>query len=511
MSKIEAIDLTFGYNGMVENVFEHMNFILDTSWKTGIIGRNGIGKTTLLKILCGEYEFSGSLEKEIEVYYFPYDVTDVENTVENVMLDIVGNYRFLEEKMEECLQASEEENLTEYAEYLNEYIDKDGYNIRLHIEEQLRFLGVRENILSSEFSCLSAGEKTKILLAALFLKPNTFLVIDEPTNHLDLEGRQILAEYLKKKAGYILVSHDRAFMNHCVDHILSINKKTVSVSVGNYDTWRENFDNQNTFNENKSDTLKKDATHYKNKAEEFRIWSENAGSEKANKKFSARKRNMEHRELLAEEKRKKVIIETEYAPELRINYRKSDYELLLRCHGLHKKVAGRELFSDIFFEVKAGKRLVLRGCNGCGKSTLLKGLVEETHMDGYISKAAELKISYLPQDFDDFNGTMEDFIEEYHLDKTAFFSVLVQLGVNSKDFNNKICELSMGQKKKVYMAKSLCEEASLYIWDEPLNYLDVSCREQIEAVIRKYNIPMILVEHDEEFIKNIGTEILTLH
>ena len=103
MSKIEAIDLTFGYNGMVENVFEHMNFILDTSWKTGIIGRNGIGKTTLLKILCGEYEFSGSLEKEIEVYYFPYDVTDVENTVENVMLDIVGNYRFLEEKMEECL------------------------------------------------------------------------------------------------------------------------------------------------------------------------------------------------------------------------------------------------------------------------------------------------------------------------------------------------------------------------------------------------------------------------
>ena len=190
MSKIEVKDLTFGYDGMAENVFEHMNFRLDTRWKTGIVGRNGIGKTTLLKLLCGEYEFSGSLEKEVEVCYFPYDVTDIENTVENIMLDTIGNYRFLEERMEACLQVSGEENPEEYAEYLNEYIDKDGYNIRFRMEEQLRTLGVREEILASVFSCLSEGEKTKILLAALFLKPNAFLVIDEPTNHLDLEGRK---------------------------------------------------------------------------------------------------------------------------------------------------------------------------------------------------------------------------------------------------------------------------------------------------------------------------------
>lgn len=510
MSKIEALNLTFGYEGMVENVFENMNFILDTAWKTGIIGRNGVGKTTLLKILCGEYVFSGKLEKEVEVDYFPYDVVDAEDTVENVMLDVIGRYRFLEEKMEECLRAAGEENLKEYADYLNEYLDIDGYNVRLHMKENLRALGVREGVLFSVFSELSAGERTKVLLAALFLKPNTFLVIDEPTNHLDLEGRKLLAEYLRKQEGYILVSHDRAFLNRCVDHILSINRKTVSVSVGNYDTWRENFDNQNAFNENKSETLRKDAVHYKNKAEEFRIWSENAGSEQANKKFAARKRNMEHRELLAEEHRKKIIIETEYVPELKMNYRRSDSETLLRCHGLKKSIAERELFSNIFFEVKAGTRLALRGRNGCGKSTMLKGLVDAVSLDGYISKATGLKISYLPQKFEEFNGSLNEFVEENHLDKKNYFSVLAQLGVNSKDFKNKISELSMGQKKKVYIAKSLCEEANLYIWDEPLNYLDVSCREQIEATICKYDIPMILVEHDEAFINNIGTELLEL-
>lgn len=510
MSKIEGVNLTFCYEGMVENVFEDMNFILDTDWKTGIVGRNGVGKTTLLKILCGEYAFSGKLEKELEVNYFPYEISKHWNTVENVMLDVIGKYRILEEKMEACLNMDSEEGLVEYTEYLNEYIDLDGYNIRQYIADNLRMLGVREGILTEVFSCLSEGEKTKVLLAALFLKPNTFLVIDEPTNHLDLDGRILLAEYLQKKEGYILVSHDRAFLNKCVDHILSINQKTVSVSVGNYDTWRENFDKQNAWNETKNEALKKDAMHYKCKAEEFRIWSENAGSEKANKKFSARKRNMEHREQVAEENRKTVIIETEYAPELKINYKKVDNETLLRCHGLSKEIEERTLFSDVFFEVNQGKRLVLKGGNGCGKSTLLKGIMQEGVMNGCVSKTAAVKISYLPQKFDDFNGSIEEFIEANHLDAKVFFSVLAQLGVNNKDFGNKINELSMGQKKKIYIAKSLCEEANLYIWDEPLNYLDVSCREQLETVICKYNIPMILVEHDEAFIKNVGTEVINL-
>lgn len=510
MSKIEVSALTFGYEGMVDNVFENLNFILDTDWKTGIVGRNGVGKTTLLKILSGKYSFSGVLEKEVEINYFPYDIIDMEDTVENIMLDIIGRYRFLEGKMDECIQKLGNDNLIKYTEYLNEYMDIDGYNIRFRMKENVRSLGVREEILSSLYSNLSSGEKTKVLLAALFLKPNTFLVIDEPTNHLDLDGRKILAEYLKKQKGYILVSHDRAFMNHCVDHIFSINRKTIAVSVGNYDTWRENFNNQNAYNENKNEVLRRDAIHFKQKAEEFRIWSENSCSEKANKKFAARKRNMEHRELLAVENRKKIIIETEYIPEIKINHKKGNRETLLRCQGLQKKIAGRELFTDVLFEVKEGTRLALRGRNGCGKSTLLKGILGEIPMKGYIFKAPQLKISYLPQKLDDFTDSIDDFIEANQIDKQVFLSVLAQLGVNSKDFNSKISDLSMGQKKKVYIAKSLCEDANLYIWDEPLNYLDVSCREQIEAAICRYNIPMIFVEHDEKFIENISTEVLTL-
>lgn len=184
MSLINVQNLTFAYDGSYENVFENVSFQLDTDWKTGLVGRNGRGKTTFLRLLTGEYEYSGKITASVEFTYFPFDVKNKERLVLEVLYDV-------------CPNSEDWEIIREFS-----------------------YLQIEPDVLYSPFSNLSNGEQTKVLIAGLFLRDNNFLLIDEPTNHLDISARQTVAKYLGKKKGFILVSHDRAFLDSAVDHIL---------------------------------------------------------------------------------------------------------------------------------------------------------------------------------------------------------------------------------------------------------------------------------------------------
>jgi len=190
MSLIDVANLTFAYDGSYDNIFENVSFQIDTDWKLGFTGRNGRGKTTFFHLLLGKYEYSGSISASVSFEYFPYEVVDKENTTINVVDSICLNYFHWE------------------------------------LMRELNLLDVSEDVLHRPFYTLSNGEQTKVLLVALFLKENSFLLIDEPTNHLDMKARKLVSNYLKSKQGYILVSHDRAFLDNCIDHILSINNLT---------------------------------------------------------------------------------------------------------------------------------------------------------------------------------------------------------------------------------------------------------------------------------------------
>jgi len=190
MSLIDVANLTFAYDGSYDNIFENVSFQIDTDWKLGFTGRNGRGKTTFFHLLLGKYEYSGSISASVSFEYFPYEVVDKENTTINVGDSICLNYFHWE------------------------------------LMRELNLLDVSEDVLHRPFYTLSNGEQTKVLLVALFLKENSFLLIDEPTNHLDMKARKLVSNYLKSKQGYILVSHDRAFLDNCIDHILSINNLT---------------------------------------------------------------------------------------------------------------------------------------------------------------------------------------------------------------------------------------------------------------------------------------------
>ncbi len=206
MSMIKVENLTFSYPSGIENIFENVSFTLDTDWKLGFVGRNGRGKTTFLNLLLGKYEYAGTILSSVQFDYFPYPVSEKSRLTAEVLTEV-------------CPAAEEWELIRE-----------------------LSLLDVAPEILWQPFDTLSNGEQTKALLAALFLNEGHFLLIDEPTNHLDSGARESVAAYLKKKKGFILVSHDRNVLDCCVDHILALNRTNIEVQNGNFSSWLENFD-----------------------------------------------------------------------------------------------------------------------------------------------------------------------------------------------------------------------------------------------------------------------------
>lgn len=202
MSLITISDLTFAYPGSYDNIFEHVSLELDSRWRLGLIGRNGTGKTTLFRLLMGEFPYSGTIAAKAVFSYFPYTVENPEAAAGDVAAAI-------------CPQS-------------------DPWQL----SRELNLLQVPEDVLERPYSTLSSGEQVKLLLAALFLREDSFLLIDEPTNHLDQAARSVIADYLRRKSGFILVSHDRTLLDRCTDHILSLNRADITLQKGNFSVWQ---------------------------------------------------------------------------------------------------------------------------------------------------------------------------------------------------------------------------------------------------------------------------------
>lgn len=237
MSQISISHLSFNYESSCENIFEDVSFTIDTNWKLGFIGRNGRGKTTFLKLLMGLYDYSGVIAAAVDFEYFPFAIKNPSQLTRTLVDEIYPDYPLWE------------------------------------LQRELSLLNLDAALLELPFSSLSRGEQTKVLLAALFLKPNQFLLIDEPTNHLDLEGRRVVSQYLKKKPGFILVSHDRTFLDNCVDHVLSINKMNIEIQKGNYSSWLLNKQRQDQFECNQNKKLKQEIDQLKTAAKRTENWS----------------------------------------------------------------------------------------------------------------------------------------------------------------------------------------------------------------------------------------------
>lgn len=492
MALINVTNLTFSYEGSYDNIFEQVSFQIDTDWKLGFIGRNGRGKTTFLNLLLGKYEYEGTISSKGRFQYFPPDIADQEKTA----IEII-------------------EELNPQAELWR-------------IIKELNLLKVEEAVLYQEFGTLSNGEQTKVLLAALFQKDDAFLLIDEPTNHLDQEARQAVAQYLYKKKGFILVSHDRTFLDHCVDHILSINKKNIEIQKGSFCTWYANKEAQDNRERAQNDKLKQEVKRLEKAAKQTEGWADNVEQSKKGQrvaglrpdrghighkaaKMMKRSKILEERKQQSVEEKSKLLKNIESTDSLRLYPRLYHADRLAEFKNITIQYTDRVICRDISFEIRRGERICLTGKNGAGKSSLLKLLLGESiPYSGEFHRGSGLKLSYVSQDTSWLRGNLKELSRQYGLDESLFKAVLRKLDLDRVQFEKDVSEYSAGQKKKVLLAKSMCEQAHLYVWDEPLNYIDVFSRIQMEELLREYKPTMIFVEHDETFQEHIATKVIAL-
>ncbi len=488
MPTIKITNLTFAYPGSYDPVFENTSVQLDTNWRLGLVGRNGRGKTTLLRLLLGEFAYSGRIDAPVPFCYFPFPVEDAARPALSVMLEV-------------CPQAQEWE-----------------------LEREAGLLGLSGDALTRPFETLSNGQRTKALLASLFCREGEFLLLDEPTNHLDLESRAMLGNYLSLKSGFILVSHDRTLLDICTDHTLSINRAGLELVQGNFTCWEENRKRQDLFEQGENAKLKKEMRRLDAASKRTAGWADTVESTKyANRnsglrpdrgfvghksaKMMKRAKATEQRRERAVEEKSKLLKNIEEADALWVTPLPFHKQRLVDARDVTLHYGSVCACREISFELKQGERLALRGPNGSGKSTLLKAILQDPAITatGRLELASGLMISYVPQDASGLRGDLKEFAKQQGADETRLLMLLRKLGFERVQFEKDMGQYSLGQKKKVLLAISLFTNAHLYIWDEPLNYVDVLSRMQIEALILRSSPTMLLVEHDAAFLENVAT------
>ncbi len=494
MSLIQISQLTFGYDGSFDNIFENISFQIDSDWKLGLTGRNGRGKTTLLNLLLGKFPYRGTITASVDFDYFPFPIDDKNQDTLQVLTFVAPNAAFWQ------------------------------------IKKELSLLDVKENVLYRPFGSLSNGEQTKVLLSALFLKENRFLLIDEPTNHLDMAARHIVADYLKVKKSFILVSHDRAFLDCSVDHILAINKNNIEIQKGNFSSWQTNKDRQDHFELQKNDKLKKEIKSLDNAAKRTTAWSDRVESTKTGSRLSGikpdkgyighqaakmmkRSQAIEDRRQNAAAAKAALLKNIETAESLALHPLTYPQSRLIEVNHLSLSHGEKIIVKDVSFTIDRGDRLSVQGKNGSGKSSILKLLTGERFpfsCIGSLKIGSQLMISYVPQDTSFLKGGLKEFAKRQSIDESLFKAILRKLDFVRAQFEKDMADFSEGQKKKVLLAKSLCEPAHLYIWDEPLNFIDIISRMQIEELLLQFCPTMIFVEHDQVFCDNIATKQLLL-
>jgi lincosamide and streptogramin A transport system ATP-binding/permease protein len=321
MSVISVNNLTFAHDGG-SPLFERASFNIDTSWKLGLVGRNGRGKTTLLHLLLGKYEYAGKITASVGFDYFPFAVADKSQNTGDTIRGINGDFEPWE------------------------------------LARELSLLSLDDEVLYRPYDTLSNGEQTKILLAALFLKPENFLLIDEPTNHLDGRAREQVCAYLNRKSGFILVSHDRDFLDKCTDHTISINKASIDVQAGNFSGWWANKEMRDGFELAENEKLKKEIKRLNQAAERTANWADKVEKGKRRKpdaesridtgyvghksaKMMKRAKGLENRRSAAVESKSKLLKDLERADDLALHPLDCHKNPILRAEAFGANVATR--------------------------------------------------------------------------------------------------------------------------------------------------------------------------
>jgi ATP-binding cassette, subfamily F, member 3 len=498
---IQFSNLTKIFNGIT--VFENISGKINKGDKIGLIGINGVGKTTLLKILSQKLDKdSGSIiyspEKQILHYFEQSQEFEGENTVYD----------------EISMRLSEE--------------DTPSNLVNIRARSLLFNIGFKERDFAKKLHQLSGGEKTKLFLSKILCKNTDILFLDEPTNHLDIETVKWLEKFIKKLSiTTIIVSHDRLFLDNTVNKIFEMNNDSLKEYTGNYSDYRRQKEHEIKTIEKQFERETQEINHLREIIAQRNLWFQNTQSKSSGgvdyrnwkDKSGIQARIIQSKRIklvkLEEQKVKKPRDEATSVFDT-INKHFEERRLpkyLIDIRNLKKCYDENLIFENVNLQIKNGDKIALLGDNGSGKTTLLKILIgQESPSYGSVYITPSLRRGYFSQELETLcgkNTLIEEFIQQ-GISKPNAFSMLSVLLFKKDDINKPISLFSMGEKCRVALGKLILSKPDLLILDEPTNFMDIASRENFETVISQFQGNVIVVTHDRYFINKFANRILEI-
>ena len=496
-----------------ENLLENLSFEIQEGERVAILGRNGCGKTTLLKILTGEMDYDDgevfvNPHKKIglisQIPQFPQGYT-VENVLRTAYAAVTAAKRKMEQLERIMTQNVTEELLREYDALVNRFQAGGGYEMDVEVDKICNGLGISADQRRQEFDSLSGGEKTRVNLARLLLEKTDILLLDEPTNHLDLNSVEWLEGYINAFKGTVLViSHDRYFIDRITQRVIEIVDGHAGFYSGNYsfymDEKQARFDLQMKQYEQEQAKLKQ--LGYT--VERMKGWGIN------NRTLYRRAMSIQHR---MERIKKTEKPKTEKTMKASFGERDFSGDVVFKTKNLSKAFGDRTLFSNVELMVEGGERIAILGDNGTGKTTFIKCLLGEEDCTGKIQYGPTVKSGYLPQTihFVHPERTLYDtMLYEKNCTPQVARDRLGQFMFSGEDVFKQVKNLSGGEQSRLRLCMLMDERINLLILDEPTNHLDIASREWVEAAIEEFEGALLFVSHDRYFIEKFAERIWLL-
>ena len=496
-----------------ENLLDGLTFEIQEGERVAILGRNGCGKTTLLKILTGEMDYDDGevyvnpnkrLGLISQIPHFPEGFL-VEDVLHSAFADL-WNIRMRMEAIEKQMQSgSDSELLREYDRLTAAFQAGGGYETDVETDKICNGLGITRQQRQQEFDSLSGGEKTRVNLARLLLEKTDILLLDEPTNHLDLRSVEWLESYVNTfKGTVVVISHDRYFIDRVAQRVIEITDGHAEFYSGNYsfymDEKQARFDLQMKQYEQEQAKLKQLGFT----VERMKGWGIN------NRTLYRRAMSIQHRmeRIRKTEKPKKERT-------MKASFGEKDFsgDVVFKIKGLSKSFGEHALFSDVNLNVEGGERIALLGDNGSGKTTFLSCLLGDESCQGKIQFGPTVKVGYLPQilHFDHPERSLYDtMLYEKNCTPQTARDRLGAFLFQGEDVFKTVGTLSGGEQSRLRLCMLMDEKINLLILDEPTNHLDIASREWVEAAIEEFEGTLLFVSHDRYFIEKFAERIWLL-
>ncbi len=516
-------------------VLRNVSFQVSEGERVGIIGQNGGGKTTILKLIAGIIKLRHCIGypyapippgydegwvkiskgtrcaylEQMPEYPEGIKVIEVLKMAFKEICSIEKEMRQLEEKMKVVTDNHLEKALKRYSHLMELYKIKGGYDTEEKLSRIITGLNFDKSFLNKDFSVLSEGEKIRVILGKLLIDNPDVLLLDEPTNHLDMESIQWLESYLRSYDGIVIaVSHDRYFLDNVVNKIIEIEDKEAITYNGNYSSYlRQKEENMRIQYEHFREQKKK-INSMENKIKKLRDWAMRADNNKFFRRAASIKIKLDKMDRvdkpIFQKRNMKLNIETTH---------RSGKETV-KAIGLSKKFKDKVIFRDADLMVRFGERVALIGPNGSGKTTFLKMLLgKEKPDEGLVKLGASVSPAYLPQQITFSNEELtilECFREDIFIPEGEAREYLSKYMFYGKDVFKKLKHLSGGEKIRLKLAQLLYKDINLLILDEPTNHLDIDSIETFEEALEDFNGTILFISHDRYFINKVSERVIAI-